>query len=381
VQHPSIRPLTRRVLDHFDTGGLDLAASALRISSDVFTSRERFDADRAMMRRVPHVVGWAGEIPEPGDYTTKDVAGAPVLLVRSKDGTARAFVNACVHRGSQVAEGCGTAARFTCPYHAWTYDTDGRLAGVPARDMFAGVDTDELGLVALPCAEPRGLLVVALDPTTSVDGAIDELLPELAAFDFSRYAHVETRRFDLRANWKFVVDVNFEGYHFPYLHKNTLAAYCTNNSVFDTFGRHCRWAFPFRNILDLRELPESDWPEKFIGTVVYGVFPSCVLIESPMSTQMLRIYPGDEPDRSVVYLTGGSFEPIVDEEDRARRIAGVEGACEVLRDEDFPAAEGCQLGVEHARRHVIVGRSEPLLQHLHQAWDTAVGDRVLERMS
>jgi phenylpropionate dioxygenase-like ring-hydroxylating dioxygenase large terminal subunit len=137
--------LTRRVLDHFETEGLDLAPDVMLAPADVFTSPLRFAADKAMMRRVPHVVGWSGEIREPGDYTTREVAGTPVLLVRGKDGKARAFVNACAHRGAQVVAGTGHAQRLSCPYHAWTYDTEGKLVGVPSREMFDGVDLTHLG--------------------------------------------------------------------------------------------------------------------------------------------------------------------------------------------------------------------------------------------
>jgi phenylpropionate dioxygenase-like ring-hydroxylating dioxygenase large terminal subunit len=205
-----------------------------------------------------------------------------------------------------------------------------------------------------------------------VRGFLESLIPELEAFRFDRYGHAETRSFDLRANWKLVVDVNFEGYHFPYLHRNTLAHFCTNNSAFDTFGPHCRWAFPFREIADLADVPEVDWPERFTGTVVYGVFPSCVLIESPYSTQMLRIYPGRAPGDARVFLAGGAFEPIADDDHLERVKAGLEGACEVLRDEDFPAAESCQQGIESGLPSVVLGRAEALLQHFHRVWDAHV---------
>lgn len=294
AQLPFVRSMTHRVLDHLLANGLDTSDEVKSVPADVFTSAQRHIADREMMRRVPHVIAWGGEIPEPGDFTTKDVMGMPVLLVRGKDGLAGAFANVCAHRGAQVAVGCGHAARFTCPYHAWSYDLDGRLSSMPGRRMFDGVDVSQLGLRRLPTGEQAGLIVVALDQSVAVDGFLDDAHEDLASFGFDRYAHAHSVDLQVRANWKLAVDVNFEGYHFPFLHKDTLAPIVTNNSVFDIFGVHCRWAFPFRNIEELRGLPEQDWPERFSGSVVYGLFPSCVLVESPVSTLMLRIYPGDE---------------------------------------------------------------------------------------
>lgn len=370
-----VRSMTRRVLDHLERNSLDITDEVLVVPADVFTSAGRFEADRSMMRSVPHVVAWSGEIAQPGDYTTKDVMGTPVLLVRGKDGAARAFVNVCAHRGARVADGCGRATRFTCPYHAWSYDLDGRLATLPGRTMFDGVDLSALGLRPLPVGEQAGLVVVGLDPDVCVDGFLDDAVADLASFGFDQYAHAQSVDLQLRANWKLAVDVNFEGYHFPFLHKDTLAPIVTNNSVFDVFGRHCRWAFPFRNIEELREVPEQDWPERFSGSVVYGIFPSCVLVESPVSTLMLRIYPGETPGTCVVHMVGGALRPMENDADRMLAQAGFDGATAVLRDEDFPAAEACQRGAENGLENIIVGRSEPLVQHLHRQWDAAIAAR------
>ncbi|MFV8048747.1 aromatic ring-hydroxylating oxygenase subunit alpha [Mycobacterium sp. 48b] len=372
AQLPFVRSMTRRVLDHFDGKSLDIADDVVIVPADVFTGAQRHTAERAMMRRVPHVVAWGGEIAAPGDYTTKDVMGTPLLLVRDKDGSARAFVNVCAHRGAQVAQGCGHATRFTCPYHAWSYDLNGRLATVPGRRMFDGVDLSALRLRPLPASEQAGLIVVALDESVEVEGFLDDAGEDLASFGFGRYAHAVSADLELRANWKLAVDVNFEGYHFPFLHKDTLAPIVTNNSVFDIFGAHCRWAFPFRNIEELRDVPERDWPERFSGSVVYGIFPSCVLVESPVSTLMLRVYPGQSAASCTVHMIGGALHPMVTDDDRLLAQAGFDGATTVLRDEDFPAAEACQRGMEHGLQNAIIGRSEALVAHLHRQWDAAL---------
>jgi phenylpropionate dioxygenase-like ring-hydroxylating dioxygenase large terminal subunit len=174
-----------------------------------------------MLRNAPHVVGWAGEVAAPGAYTTKDVMGVPVLIVRGKDGIIRAFVNGCAHRGAQVACGCGMTNMFTCPYHGWTYRTDGRLAGAPARKMFSDA-LDGRGLTPLPVSEQAGLITVGLTQAADLDDVFEEMAEPLSHYDFSTRHHAETRRFEIATNWKLAVDVNFEGYHFPYVHADTL---------------------------------------------------------------------------------------------------------------------------------------------------------------
>ena len=103
---------------------------------------------------------WTGELPRPGTFVTKSVAGHPVLVTRADDGVLRAFKNACTHRGAQVADGCGEARRLTCPYHAWSFALDGSLAGQPDSYAFDEIDRMTLGLEPLPIADVAGLIAV-----------------------------------------------------------------------------------------------------------------------------------------------------------------------------------------------------------------------------
>jgi len=365
--------LTRRVLKHFENDSLDVADDIWREPRDAYTGQERFDADLAMLRSVPHVIGWAGEVAAPGQYTTKDVLGVPVLVSRGKDGVLRAFVNGCAHRGAQVADDCGTARTFSCPYHGWTYGLDGRLKGTPARKMFDGAGLDQRGLIPLPVSEQAGLIVVGLSAGVDVSGALEGISVPLSDYPFGTSHHVETRRFDLACNWKLAIDVNFEGYHFPYVHADTLDPLASNNSTCDIYGRNIRWAFPFRDIVQYGEVPEADWPDQFFGTVVYGLFPSCVLIEAPGTSQMLRAYPGRNPGETVLYLSIGAPHEITTDEQREWYKMGIDGAVLVLDGQDFPMAQACQRGLEAGVPEVVFGRNEPLLQHLAAARQESLG--------
>jgi carnitine monooxygenase subunit len=355
--------LTRRVLKHFENDTLDTADDVWSEPREAFVDAGRFAAEMRMLRSVPHVIGWAGEAAKPGAYATKDVMGVPLLVVRGKDSTLRAFVNGCAHRGAQVATDCGTASLFTCPYHGWSYRLDGRLAGAPSRKMFPGA-LDGRGLTPLPVSEQAGLIVVGLTPNVDVANPFGDVAVPLSHYDFASRHHAETRRFEIAANWKLVVDVNFEGYHFPYVHADTLDPIASNNSVCDIYGRHNRWAFPFRDIVQFRDVPEADWPDQFFGTVVYGLFPSCVLVEAPASSQMLRIYPSNTPGKSIVYMSYGATDPVTTEQEREWYRMSMDAVCNVLCNQDFPMAEACQRGLEAGVDHVVFGRNEPLLHHL-----------------
>ena len=98
----------------------------------------------------------------PHDYVVRDVLGTSVLLTRDATGEAHAFLNYCRHRGARPAAGCGSARRFTCPYHAWTYDSRGTLVGLPGAEGFDELDRSEHGLVELPSQERHGFVWVVL---------------------------------------------------------------------------------------------------------------------------------------------------------------------------------------------------------------------------
>jgi len=341
-------------------------AEVFSVAREEYVSRERLDADKAMFRRVAHVIGWAGEVASPGTYITRDVMGVPVLVTRAQDGRLHAFINGCLHRGAAVAQGCGAARKFVCPYHAWSYDLDGRLIGVPDRSMFDGVDLKSRGLRPLPVSERAGLISVGLSPGVDVDDHLREVEGPLVDHEFATRSYYATRRFDLKTNWKLAVSVNFEGYHFKVLHRKTVDRIATNNSIYEVFGPHALWVFPFRQ-LDLSEKAPA-WPFDFQATAVYFLFPSCILIEAPGVTLMLRVYPGDGPGDCAVYMESGSIRPILTDADRAACEAALSGTAAILDAEDFPQAESCQKGLEAGVPDVIFGRSEPVLHHLARQW-------------
>ncbi len=107
--------LTRRVLKHFENDTLDTTDDVWREPRGAYVEQDRFVADVEMLRSVPHVIAWAGEVAAPGQYTTKDVMDVPVLVARGKDGVLRAFINGCAHRGAQGADGCGKTRMLQCP--------------------------------------------------------------------------------------------------------------------------------------------------------------------------------------------------------------------------------------------------------------------------
>ena len=94
------------------------------------------EEQQILFRKHPLVMGFASDWAEPGEFRTDDYAGVPILIVRGRDGKLRAFLNVCRHRGAKVAQGCGKARLFSCPYHAWTYDLAGNWRAFPTSAAF-----------------------------------------------------------------------------------------------------------------------------------------------------------------------------------------------------------------------------------------------------
>ena len=369
------RDLTRRIMDNMRAGTLDKADHAMTEPASVFTDPVQFQREvERFFRRGSHVVGWAGELPGPNTYVTKSVAGLPIVITRDEHGDLRAFRNACTHRGSSVAEGCGEARRLTCPYHAWSFDLAGNLAGQPEAQEFDEIDRATLGLQRLPLADVHGLLVVGLTDDDDPVADTADIAPHLAGYHYDTHEVVCSHEWTLQANWKITVDVNLEAYHVAYLHRETLHDLVVNNAVHDIFGRNARWAFPTRFMADHVDKPEDEWPEPALISVVHTFFPSCVLLETPVSCQMFRIYPGRHVGESHVILTEASIRPIQSEEERQARVGGADYAALVVGKEDFPAAETCQKGAEVGLTRFVFGKNEPMLQHWHRTWRAALAD-------
>ncbi|OBH86801.1 aromatic ring-hydroxylating dioxygenase subunit alpha [Mycobacterium sp. E2989] len=378
MERDQLIDLTRRALKLARDKTTDLAPEQARVEARAYTSAERHERDRAMVLASPQLVGYVSELPGPGAYCTKTVMGRSLLLTRTADGSVKAFDNVCLHRQSQVATGCGTAKRFTCPYHAWTYDNTGRLVALPGREGFPDISVKAEGLTELPAAEFAGFLWVALNPGSVLDVAahLGPLADELDSWGIGRWSPLGEKVLDCPINWKLAVDTFSENYHFATVHQQTFATIARSNcTVFDAFGPHHRLIFPLNTILGLDEVPEEQWDPFQNMVVIYALFPNIVLSVTIANGELFRIYPGDRPGRSITVHQNSTPLDISDESVAAGAQAVFDYAHATVRDEDYRLVEGLQANLESgARDHLLFGRSEPGLQHRHNAWAQALRD-------
>ena len=166
-------------------------------------------------------VGREEQIPQPGDFLTREIGDESVILVRGTDGRARAFYNVCRHRGTRLVEAAeGHKLRsIVCPYHGWTYSPEGTLVGAPHTDGLVDFTKDDRGLVPIRLESWGGFIWLNLDP--EAPALRDEFGRFFAKFD--RFPLAELRlaarkTYEVRANWKILVENYQECYHCAPIH-------------------------------------------------------------------------------------------------------------------------------------------------------------------
>ena len=170
-------------------------------------------------------IGRSEEVANPGDFVVKDLAGESVFLVRNADGELKGFYNVCSHRGTKFLDddSSGNARKaFVCPYHAWTYDLNGRLIGTPnvAEDEY--FDRSGFPLHGFAVGEYAGFVFVNLakEPRPLMD-ALTDGAESITAFE--RFKMEELRVgvrivYEVEANWKIIVENYNECLHCPQVH-------------------------------------------------------------------------------------------------------------------------------------------------------------------
>ena len=178
------------------------------------------EKDRIFARQW-HCVGRASSIAKPGDFIVREIAGESLIVVRGNDSRIRAFFNVCRHRGTRLCS--QQSGHFTgaiqCPYHAWTYSTDGRLIGAPHMQDVEQFSRSDYPLHSAATEEWEGFIFVnvALDPEPFAEW-FAPLLSRLRRFDLDQLKVGHSVRYDVHANWKLVFQNYSECLHCPMIH-------------------------------------------------------------------------------------------------------------------------------------------------------------------
>ena len=194
------------------------------LDADAYTSQDIFRQEiNQVFAHSWQYVGHVEQVRNPGDYFVAEVAGESLLITRSQSGGLNALFNVCAHRAALIANGSGCKERFSCPYHGWTYDSEGKLLHAPNAEQVPGMRLGDYALTPCKVEDIHGLIFVNLDAkcaslSQSAPGLADDVLKHVPNLPALTFAHrTETL---LKTNWKVAVENFSECYHCPLIHRS-----------------------------------------------------------------------------------------------------------------------------------------------------------------
>jgi len=369
--------MARRNLTHVKAGTVDQAPGVYRVPAANYHDPERWRLEmQRVFARVPLVLGFSAELREAGAYRALWAGDVPVLLTRAADGEIRAFLNVCSHRGAVVVpDGSGRARRFTCPYHAWSYDDRGALVGIYKSEDFGDPDTSCLGLTPLPVAERAGLIFGVLTPGASVD--FDAFLcgydALLAHHRLDECFFVGRQAVD-GPNWKVAYDGYLDFYHLPILHRESFGSKIPGDALYDAWGPHQRVSMPNLAYLELEKKSEEEWDVASLISGVWTIFPHISIADFDAGGKLYmvsQLFPGATADESVTIQN--FFATSEPDAERRTQLEGMMKFLEhVVRDEDYFTGNRIQKAVKTgAKSEFMFGRNEGGGQRFHR-WVDAI---------
>jgi len=364
------------LLDYFEHNKTFQTDKIMTVPAGSYTDSVQQSAEiNRLFKRVPLMLALTCEMPKPGDYKAMEAVGLPILIARDKAGTVRAFLNVCAHRWAPVAaEGYGHCARFTCPFHGWTYGADGKLIGITDRAKFGDIDKSTHGLKELPCEERHGMIFACLTPGAplDLDGYYGALLEEYADAGLKDWVFLGAQVLE-GANWKLTFNNFLESYHFATLHTNTIAADLVSNEThYEGFGPNMRVSVTNRSIAKLREVPRAQWGgregQEFGFIRIF--FPNVTgYLGSEFEPSLFtQTFPGPTPDKSRNVHLFLRRHPPKDENDRKNMEKQINSTmADIAYGEDFAIGIQIQKGLESdAHEGLLYGRNERGNQYFHE---------------
>lgn len=299
--------LLNRALERLRDKRIPLTENDTRVGVERYRSPDWYQAEvDRIFTRLPSMLVHTSEIPEPGSFVTLEHFGRPLIVSRDHEGVAHVFLNACRHRGARVEkESSGQRRQFTCGYHAWRYDLDGTLRGIPSAHCFPGVERGKRNLMSCPSVEAYGFvwLMPQERPTRKdLDDFLGDFRRDIEELDLAAFEIYGAESHEWEINWKLVVEGTLEGYHFPFLHSKSANPLFENSTFFfDSFGPHLRSILPKRSINFITKTERSKWRLLSVANVIHTIFPNETVLHQSDHFLWITAHPLG-PTRTLVKL-------------------------------------------------------------------------------
>lgn len=310
------------------------------------------------------LVGRVEDLSKTGDYLACLLGQEPIVVVRTLQGL-RAMHNICQHRGAQMLTGQGNCKLLRCPYHAWTYDLDGHLLGVPQHHLFPTLDKSTLHLGDARVDTWGGFVFVNPNPDS------ESLEAYLAAFptflEQYEYSYEELREiarwsYEEPINWKLFVENYVEDYHFSFVHARSLELYDFGNIQTRLTGRHCQIYVPYT-----QKTPQhrrSLWqPEG--GSYQGYIFPNLMVNTAKDHVSVFRVFPLSSTQTRIEVIIYQSSSQSQKEPTDLKKLRAT---FDEVMEEDFAMTKLLQAGVQSRAYRVshLAEEHELGIAHFHQ---------------
>ena len=339
---------------------------------DRYISSERFNLEMEhIFKTSPLIVAHSAELAEANSYIAREwLEGFPLLITRDTDGMVHAFANVCKHRGGKLArEGKGCSRRLVCPYHAWSYDLEGKLKTIPhEKSGFPSFDKENTRLKELACTEAYGFIWVQREEGSglNIEAYLDGMDTDLTRFTEPEHVLFDEAVQDWNMNWKILVEGGIESYHFKIAHRETIAPLFNDNlSVFDEFGPHFRSILTKSSLKQLRDTEQENWDIREHANILYSLFPLTSVLVQPDHFAIINAIPLAADKTRISIQTFVPKGTDVTEKARHHWQANFAFTKDTLI-EDFVIGEQIQQGIASgANESFTFGRFEAALARFH----------------
>lgn len=362
-----------------------LGAEVHKADTARYRCQQRFqDELNKVFNILPSMLLHSSELAEPDSFQPVATALGSLIVSRDASGKVHLFRNSCRHRGARLVKEKQCARRMICPYHAWSYATDGQLSNIPGQShCFPGIDKENNGLITVPCAEKYGFiwLCPGAEEGSSAETHLDKHLGEMAAH--LQWLAPQQLKFFQRTskiwngNWKLFAEGGLETYHFAFAHKATIAPYFFNNTaVIDQLGAHFRVVMPTRELesVEAKAEAQSNTQAKVQPSLrdcthtLLFLSPGSALLVQKAHVDWIQFRPiaVDKTEISVTSLIPAQVE--LDNPEQRAHWQKNHHITNLTLDEDWSLGESIQQTVgDQALPHIQYGKNEWALQAFN-AW-------------
>ena len=325
---------------------------ARAMPTEVYTSPDFVEAElKHIFSKDWYCVGRADELSEAGDYVSAELAGQPIIVLRDREGSLRTMSNVCLHRMSTLLQGRGNTKSIVCPYHAWTYNLDGKLRGAPAMTQNEGFCKDHYKLPQVRCEEWLGWVFVCLDPDAApVADQLSEVAEMISGYDMANYSESFHEEHVWDTNWKVLAENFVESYHLPVCHAGTIGGLSKLEDMICPPGRP---AFNYHTILKEESLriamahPEKNdrlKGEERRTTYLLALYPSLMITLTPGYFWYISLHPKG-PGQVHIRFGGGMSNDFADDPDTDENFAQLKTLLDEVNVEDRGCTEKVYRGL------------------------------------